>query len=157
MQGFEDYFRLARDSTGSSSPSWWFRSLKVLGRLQPKWHVEIHPILPIGSEDTPSAARIMKEGSTTMDEAQTLFLSLPVRAQVRMRAAINRKHPTDLRKLARLVYPYVQTLAEAQSVAGFLAGEANDRVEVSQPVDRRNDAMGSIMRAWHYLHRPLHF
>ncbi len=92
-----------------------------------------------------------------MDDAQTLFLSLPVSAQVRMRAAVNRKDPTDLRKLVRLVYPYVQTLADAQCIAGFLAVEADDRVEVSEPVDRRNDAMGSIQRAWHYLHRPLHF
>ncbi len=92
-----------------------------------------------------------------MDDAQTLFLSLPVSAQVRMRAEVNRKDPTDLRKLVRLLYPYVQTLADAQSIAGFLAVEADDRVELSERVDRRNDAMGSIQRVWQYLHRPLHF
>lgn len=90
-----------------------------------------------------------------MDDAQTLFLSLPESVRIRMRAAVNLKDLANLRKLTRSVYPYVQTLAEAQSIAGFLAVEAHDRLDVDGPVKRKNEAVGFIPRAWHSLHWPL--
>ena len=58
-----------------------------------------------------------------MDEARALFLSLPPAAQTRLRAAVGRKESINLPKLARAAYPYVQTLADAQDIAEFLANE----------------------------------
>jgi len=83
-----------------------------------------------------------------MDDSYTLFYSLPVSAQALMRAAVNHKNPASLRELTRTVYPYVQTLADAQSIAGFLATEASSRTEVYRPVSRKNEAVGFIQRAW---------
>lgn len=72
-----------------------------------------------------------------MDEVRALFLSLPPGAQAHLRAAASRQKPANLLKLARAVYPYVQTLAEATEIAEFLATEvANGQ----QPPCERNDA-----------------
>jgi hypothetical protein len=92
-----------------------------------------------------------------MDEAYTLFLSLPESARISMRAAVNHKDFANLHKLTRTVYPYVQTLADAKSIAGFLAVAANARLDVDGPVDRKNEVGGSILRAWLSLHWHLHF
>ena len=58
-----------------------------------------------------------------MDEARALFLSLPSATQVNVRAASGQKNSVDLRKVARAAYPHVQTLADAEGIAQFLACE----------------------------------
>jgi len=58
-----------------------------------------------------------------MDDGLTLFLSLPVDAQARLRARVDRSSPHNVRTLTRLVYAWVQTLAEAQCIADFLLAE----------------------------------
>lgn len=58
-----------------------------------------------------------------MDEARALFLSLPPTAQTDVRAASGQKDSVNLREAARAAYPYVQTLADAQGIAQFLASE----------------------------------
>jgi len=52
-----------------------------------------------------------------------LFLSLPPAAQTHLRAAASHKD-TGIRKLTRAVYPYVQTLVDAQDIAHYLAAQA---------------------------------
>jgi hypothetical protein len=58
-----------------------------------------------------------------MDEARALFLSLPSAAQTYVRAALGDKGSVNLRKVSRAVYPYVQSLEDAQGIAQFLAAE----------------------------------
>jgi hypothetical protein len=58
-----------------------------------------------------------------MDDALTLFFSLPVAAQASIKATVNHKDPTNPLKLTRLIYPYVQTLADARGIAALLANE----------------------------------
>jgi hypothetical protein len=68
-----------------------------------------------------------------MHEARALLLSLPPAAQTYLRAAVGRKESVNLRKLTRAVYPYVQTLADAQAIADSLASDAvNNLLEVRQ-------------------------
>jgi hypothetical protein len=59
-----------------------------------------------------------------MDEMRALFLSLPSAAQAHLRAAAGHQKTVNVPKLARAVYPYVQTLEEAMGVADFIANEA---------------------------------
>jgi len=58
-----------------------------------------------------------------MDDGLTLFLSLPVDAQARLRARVDRRDADNFRTLTRVVYAWVQTLAEAQCIAEFLYAE----------------------------------
>jgi hypothetical protein len=67
-----------------------------------------------------------------MDEASTLFFSLPPAAQAHLRAAASHKDPLNLRKLTRAAYPYVQTLADAQGIAEFLANEPISNLETRE-------------------------
>jgi signal transduction protein with GAF and PtsI domain len=59
-----------------------------------------------------------------MHEALDLFLSLPTAIQTQLRAMIKPKDPNNARKLTRAVYPYVQTIAEAQEIAELLSSAA---------------------------------
>ena len=68
-----------------------------------------------------------------MDEARTLFLSLPLAAQAYLRAA-SQMDPFNLHKLTRAAYPYVQTLADAQGIAEFLANEPVSNLEARERV-----------------------
>jgi hypothetical protein len=74
-----------------------------------------------------------------MDEVRALFLSLPSDAQTHLRTAVRHKEPVNHLKLARVVYPYVQTLAEATEVADFLVSE----VAGDQEHCERRDAQSS--------------
>ena len=69
-----------------------------------------------------------------MDEAHDLFLSLPPAAQTHLRtvASLN-KAPASL-KLLRAAYLYVQTIADAQDVADFLASGADSNLQIYQRV-----------------------
>ena|ERR1035437_3276889 len=58
-----------------------------------------------------------------MDSARALFLSLPPSVQTHLRAAASLKEPVNLLNLSRAAYPSVQTLADAQDIAQFLANE----------------------------------
>jgi hypothetical protein len=69
-----------------------------------------------------------------MDEARALFLSLLPAAQTRLRAAAGHKESINLRKLTRAVYPYVQTLADAQNIADYLEDEADGDLDVRDRV-----------------------
>ena len=69
-----------------------------------------------------------------MDEARALFLSLPPAARTRLRAAAGHKESISLRKLTRAVYPYVQTLADAQNIADYLEDEADSNLDVRDRV-----------------------
>lgn len=64
----------------------------------------------------------------TMDDGLTLFLSLPVHAQNSARRRVDRRDPDNLRTLTRVVYAWVQTLAEAQCIAAYLATETHPAV-----------------------------
>jgi hypothetical protein len=61
-----------------------------------------------------------------MDEARALFLSLPSTAQTDVRTVRGQEDLVDLRKVARAAYPYVQTIADAHSIAQFLESEELD-------------------------------
>ena len=78
--------------------------------------------------------------SKPMDEVRALFVSLPHDAQAHLRAEASRKKPINLLRLTRAVYPYVQTLAEAKEIAGFLAREASSDQEPSERRDAQRAA-----------------
>jgi hypothetical protein len=74
-----------------------------------------------------------------MDQARALFLSLPSAAQTYVRAASGHKDSVDLRKVARAVYPYVQSLEDAQGIAQFLANE--EIANLDRPARPANDCV----------------
>ena len=81
----------------------------------------------------PWACRLIRGGKQesfylSMDDGLTLFLSLPVAAQSRLRARVDRGNPDNVRDLTRVVYAWVQTLAEAECIAGYLVAETHPAV-----------------------------
>jgi hypothetical protein len=76
-----------------------------------------------------------------MYEAHALFLSLPTSAQSNLRAVALQSAPVDMRKLTCAVYPYVQTLADAQDIAFYLAGEAEHHVDDIQAAHQAGSAV----------------
>ena len=88
-----------------------------------------------------------------MDDTLALFLSLPPGAQATLRAAISDAGPANLRSLARMVYPYVQTIAEAQSIGDMLAAEAGRNSQFVNSVVR--DSPDGKLFSW--LSAPIPF
>jgi hypothetical protein len=56
-----------------------------------------------------------------MHAVHALLVSLPVSAQNSIRVLASETSPIDVRKLTRTIYPYVQTLAESEEIAFYLA------------------------------------